>query len=429
MSKTLYEVAREFIPEESAMVLIETNETLKSQVKSFSDPKIAGTQCLIDYFLFRQGNYPYTLDVTQFFRLNEPFNIGYSVSQEVITPVVAHTMSREPKNQEYKNFLDCYTEVLQSGGIDAFLEFMNILTSEGSKKSRSLLEKKFLETPKETPLFRDKKVVVTGSNTGIGREIALEFARRGARVVLHYPTEQFSRGALSAVELIQEYGGSAQVYRGDFRRADEIYSFANNVFRDGVDILINDAGITLSKPFEETSFIELRDVVSVNLVAQYLIAQKAVRHMERQGKGVIINMSSNHGIAGKAGHSVYAMTKAGILGLTRELAMEYARKGIRVNAIIPGGVMTESHLRLMPNFAELKGKPIQNWNNPEDIAKVIAYYCSDETRNVTGQQIIVDGGMSAALTGGGDATEIPEVLFGRRFLEQVNACGHDLRYD
>lgn len=418
MPKTLYEIARNLIPEENAKALLDTNGALKLPVKSFSDHRVAGTQCLIDYFLFKQGNYPYTLDITQFFRLNEPFNMGYSISQEVIAPVIDHTISKDPKNKEYKECLMGYAEILRNGKSDALLTFMNVLADRGSRKSLSLLDRTFLETPKETPLFKGKKVVVSGSNTGIGREIALEFVRKGAKVVLHYPTEQFSRGALSALELTQEYGGSAEVYPGDFRKTDEIFSFADSAFKEGVDILINNAGITLCKPFEETSLQELTDVVNVNLIAQYLIAQKAVRYMKQQGKGIIINMSSNHGIAGKAGHSVYAMTKAGVLGLTKELAMEYAREGIRVNAIIPGGVMNESHLRLMPDEAELgECKPSGHWNNPDDIAKGICWHCSDEAGNITGQAIIIDGGMSAALSGGGDATKIPKIPFGKRFLD------------
>ena len=417
MPITLYEIAKSFIPlEDIAKFLLIDNESNKSEITSFSDLRIAGTQCLIDYFLFQQGNYPYTLDITQFFRLNEPFFHGYSVAQEVIAPVIAHTISNTI-NPEYRKMIGAYVDVL-NGNSSAMLEFMNILATRGSKKSLSLLAKTFMNKPEDTPQYNGKRVVVTGSDTGIGREIALEFARRGAKVVLHYPNEQFCRGALSAVELICEYNGDAQVYPRDFRKTDEIYSFTDSAFRDGVDILINNAGITLCKPFEETSLRELTDVVNVNLIAQYLITQEAIGYMKQQGKGVIINMSSNHGIAGKAGHSIYAMTKGGVLSLTRELAMEFARNNIRVNAIIPGGVMNESHLRLMPNEGELgKCKPIGHWNIPDDIAKAVAWYCSDEARNITGQQIIIDGGMSSALTGGADATEVPNIAFGKRFLE------------
>ena len=263
-----------------------------------------------------------------------------------------------------------------------------------------------METPKETALFIVRKVVVTGSDTSIGRETALEFARRGAEVVLHYPTVHSSRGALSAVELSGEYGGTAKAYQADFRNINEIYKFADLSMKKGIDILVNNAGMTFIKQFEEVSREDLEGIVNINLISQYIMAQNAVRHMVQNGKGVIINISSPHGLEGMTHHSAYAMTKAGILGLTRELAIEFARRNIRVNSIVPGGVINERHLKLLPNFAELANSPLPHWNNPRDVARIIAYYCSDETKDVTGQSIIADCGTSIALVSGGDATKI-----------------------
>lgn len=378
----------------------------KARIENFRDARIAGTQAVVDYFLFEQGGYPYTFDVTAFFRRNEQFSVGYGLLEEVIAPVIGHTLAKNPNNQIYRGLLNAYAQVLKSGTAQPMMGVLEELNDRWQEAALSLLEGRFLETPKETPLFKGKRIVVTGSDTGIGRATALEFARREAEVVLHYPTDSSSRGALSAVELISEYGGMAEAYKGDFRKTKEIYDFAEESMKNGIDILVNNAGITFSKPFEDVTRDELESIVNINLVAQYIIAQNAVKHMTKQGRGVIINMSSYHGMAGMTQHSAYAMTKAGIPGLTRELAIEFARRNIRVNAVMPGGVINERHLRLMPNFAELANSPIQHWNNPRDVARIIAYYCSDETKDVTGQQIIADCGTAAALTNGGDATKI-----------------------
>lgn len=414
---TLYDLAKGCVSEERAKVIARTNGFLNSPVTSFSDPRIIATQTLIDYFLYEQGKHPYTLDITQFFRLNEPFSVGYQLAEDVIAPVINHSVSKDSEKPEYKDILACYVDVLKTGQIVNILNYTLMLSQRGSKKSASLLERTFMQAPKESPLFTDKKVVVTGSDTGIGREIALEFARRGANVVLHYPTEMFVRGAMSAVELIREYKGCAQAYSGDFRTIQGINDFARDAFKDGVDILVNNAGITLCKSIEDTTEQDLLSVVFVNELAPYLLSQAAIKIMKQQKSGAIINMSSNHGLAGTAGHTAYAMTKAGVLGLTRPMAMETRDYNVRVNTLIPGAVITESHLRLMPDFSERgKNVAIGHWNNPIDVAKAACFLASDDAKNMMGSILPIDGGISASQNLGEDATKIPSISFGERFL-------------
>ncbi|MBN2052409.1 SDR family oxidoreductase [Candidatus Woesearchaeota archaeon] len=413
--------------EEKAESLRTDYETNQVPIKNFYDMRIGATQLLIDYFLFEQSKAPLTIDITQFFLLGEPFSKGYSLAQEVISPVIEQTIGlkkieSKKENPVYKELFEKYAHTLLRNSLFQLTPLISRLDELSTKKALTLLRENFMKAPADTPLYHKKKVVVTGSDTGIGREVALEFGRRGAEVILHYPGDEFERGALSAVQLIKSAGRSASCYKADFRSIDEISQFAKKAFSDGIDILVNNAGITLCKELGKTTDKELAELISVNLMANYILTREAARAMkekDEKARGIIINMSSNHAIAGKAGHSAYAMTKGGILSMTRALAVELAPYNIRVNAVLPGGVVTENHLRMMPLFASSGvGTPLQRWNNPSDVAKGICWYCSGEAKNITGQSLIMDSGMSSSITGGYEATLIPEEPFGKRYIKE-----------
>ena len=243
-----------------------------------------------------------------------------------------------------------------------------------------------------------KKVLVTGSGTGLGREIALEFARQGATVVLHY--SHSSDGAESAVKEIQSAGGIAKAIKADFSEVDQAIQLTLDAidFMGGLDVLVNNAGITMTLEFEQVTPKQFDTVYNVNVRAQYFIIQTALPAMAKQGGGAIINLSSVHGIRAYKGHSVYAGTKGAIIAYTRQLAIELAPRGIRINAIAPGAVPVENHFKAAgSDDVSGLGKliPCGFPGKPLDIAKVAIFLASDDARYIVGQTIVVDGGTTS----------------------------------
>lgn len=246
--------------------------------------------------------------------------------------------------------------------------------------------------------MKGKKVLVTGSGTGIGREIALEFARRGADVVLHYAHS--ADGALSAVEEIRSAGGKAMAIKADLNDVNQAIMLATQAveFLDGMDVLVNNAGITMTLEFEKVTPEQFEMMYNVNVRAQFFITQTILPAMIKQGGGAIINLSSVHGISACKGHSVYAGTKGAIIAYTRELAVELAPLGIRVNVIAPGAVPVENHQKAAGDM-DLSGLgdliPCGFAGTPLDIAKVAVFLASNDARYIIGQTIVVDGGTTS----------------------------------
>ena len=246
--------------------------------------------------------------------------------------------------------------------------------------------------------MKDKKVLVTGAGTGLGREIALEFARRGAIVALHYAHS--SAGAESAVREILEFGGRAKAFQADFTDVHQVKKLTNDAieYLEGIDVLVNNAGATMTLEFEDVTPEQFDTVYGINVRAQFFALQTALPAMLKQGCGTVINLSSVHGFRACKGHSVYAGTKGAIIAHTRELAVELAPRGIRVNAVAPGAVPVENHFKAagsddMTGLAPLI--PCGFAGVPLDIANVVVFLASDEARYIIGQTIIVDGGTTS----------------------------------
>lgn len=246
--------------------------------------------------------------------------------------------------------------------------------------------------------LENKKAVVTGSGTGLGRETALELARRGAEVVLHYAHSK--DGALSAVEEIKAAGGKATALYADFRETAQVIDFMKRAIEwhgGDLDILVNNAGTTMTLEFEFVTPEQFDTLYSINVRGQYFAIQTALPVMQKKGKGAIVNLSSIHGFRAYRGHSVYAGTKGAIIAQTREIAVELAPLGIRVNAVAPGAVPVENQFKLAGSddtSALAKLIPCQFAGVPLDIANVVAFLASDEARYIIGQTILVDGGTS-----------------------------------
>ncbi|HWE63249.1 MAG TPA: 3-oxoacyl-ACP reductase family protein [Chloroflexota bacterium] len=244
-----------------------------------------------------------------------------------------------------------------------------------------------------------KRALVTGAAIGIGRGIAAELARQGAQVALHYAYE--TEPGPQAAEEITVAGGRATAILADLAEVTACRRLVDEAaaFLGGLDILINNAGVTERGDFLEIS-PELYDrVFHINMRAQFFCAQAAVRHMLPAG-GSIVNISSIHAFAGVPGYSIYAATKGAIVSFTRELAIELAPVGVRVNAIGPGHVEVERHLR-NPNYsheASSKMVPLGRVGTPADIARTAAFLASDAADFITGQMLYVDGGTTAKLS-------------------------------
>lgn len=250
-----------------------------------------------------------------------------------------------------------------------------------------------------------KKALVTGSGTGIGREIALEFARQGADVVLHYAHS--NAGADSAVAEIHALGRQATVFQANFERVEEVQGLADQAlaFLGRIDCLVNNSGITLNKPFLQVTPEQFDVLYHVNVRAQYFLTQRVAAHMLQHGGGAVCNLTSIHGLQGAPEHSVYAGTKGAIIAMTRTLAVELAYKGIRVNAIAPGWVTVENYYKAIPGYNDAAAResaknsvPVARPGTPLDIARLAVYLCSDDAEFIIGQTLVADGGTTALMS-------------------------------
>jgi NAD(P)-dependent dehydrogenase (short-subunit alcohol dehydrogenase family) len=241
----------------------------------------------------------------------------------------------------------------------------------------------------------NETALVTGAGRGIGRGIALELARHGARVVVNYYSSE--RMAHETVDEIRTSGGSAVAVQADVSRAAEVKRlFAEAVHHfESIAILVNNAGITVAKPFLETDE-ELWDrVIDTNLKSAYLCSLMAARDMAKRGGGKIINISSVHSYATYPGFSLYAASKGGIDALTKAMALDLAPYKINVNAIGPGAVEVEKY-RDDPLYDRAEFGARLPWGRigmPEDIAKAVVFLASDDAEYITGQIFYVDGGL------------------------------------
>ena len=271
-----------------------------------------------------------------------------------------------------------------------------------------------------------KKALVTGAGTGIGREIAVEFAREGADVVLHYAHS--GAGAESAVTEIQTLGRRAAAFGADFGNTEEVRGLAGRAleFLGGLDCLVNNAGITMNMPFLDVTPEQFDTLYNVNVRAQFVLTQAAARHMIGHGGGAICNLTSVHGLQGAPEHTVYAGTKGAIIAYTRTLGVELAHQGIRVNAIAPGWIFVENHLKAMPGstpeaFAEMgeQAIPAARIGSPLDVAKLAVFLCSDDASFIAGQTFVVDGGTTALMSLFTDFRSKSRARFGAGYVPGV----------
>jgi 3-oxoacyl-[acyl-carrier protein] reductase len=242
----------------------------------------------------------------------------------------------------------------------------------------------------------DKIAIVTGGSRGIGRAVALELARRGATVVVNY-----QKNADAANEVVNEItagGGKASAVQADVSLEED----ANRLIKTAIDtygkldILINNAGVTRDNVIMMMGADDFDTVIQTNLRSTWLCSKAAVRSMMRKRYGRIVNMTSVSGIMGNAGQTNYSASKAGIIGFTKALAREVAPRGITVNAVAPGFVLTDLTSNLPEDILKRINEniPLGRWATVEDVAAATCFLASDEAAYITGHIMNVDGGLA-----------------------------------
>lgn len=246
-----------------------------------------------------------------------------------------------------------------------------------------------------TQLLTGKVVLVTGASRGIGRGIAVLFARHGANVVFTY-LSSVEKGMELENEL-KAFGVNAKGYRSDaadFKAADELVTAVVADFGT-IDILINNAGITRDTLLMRMSEQQWDEVINANLKSVFNLTKAVQRPMLKQRSGSIINMSSVVGVKGNAGQANYAASKAGIIGFSKSVALELGSRNIRCNVIAPGFIETEMTGALDQKVVEQwrEGIPLKRGGSPEDVANACLFLASDLSGYITGQVLNVCGGM------------------------------------
>jgi len=240
--------------------------------------------------------------------------------------------------------------------------------------------------------LQGKVAVVTGASRGIGRAIAVELGRAGARVVVNYRS-----GRQAAEEVAAAIPGSVAV-QADVSTAEGCEALiAAALELGGVHVLVNNAGITDDRLALKTSDEHWRRVLSVNADAPFRLSRLAMTWMFRNGGGAIVNVISVAALKGNRGQASYAASKGAVLAMTRVLAQEMGRRGIRVNAVAPGFVETGMTADLHEKVREgaLAQIPLRRFGQPEEIASVVRFLCGPGASYVNGQCLVVDGGMTA----------------------------------
>ncbi len=244
-----------------------------------------------------------------------------------------------------------------------------------------------------SPLLNGQTAIITGASRGIGKAIALNLANAGAEIVVNYSSS--SDKANEVVSLIKDSGGQAYALQADVSNEDSVNQLVNTVLEKSgqIDILVNNAGITKDGLLMRMKTEDWASVITLNLTGVFLCTKAVSRTMLKRKSGRIINITSVVGLMGNAGQSNYSAAKAGVIGLTKSTAKEFASRGITVNAVAPGFIETDMTKGLDAEKI-LSAIPLGHFGTPEHIAGTVCFLASDPAASyITGQTFQVDGGM------------------------------------
>ncbi len=242
--------------------------------------------------------------------------------------------------------------------------------------------------------FKDKVVLVTGSSRGIGRSIAVKFAKEGANVIVNY--KHNIKEAELITDIISSYGNKCLCIQADVSNEKEVSSMIEKIIQEfgKIDVVVNNAGIAIDVDFNEKEVKDWQDTLNTNLIGVFLVSKYAGKYMKQKQYGKIINISSTNGIDTTYPYSIdYDASKAAIINLTKNLAIQFAPH-INVNAVAPGWVDTGMNDDLSRNYLREEREKIllKRFAEPEEIAEVVLFLASDKARYIDGEIIRVDGG-------------------------------------
>jgi len=244
-------------------------------------------------------------------------------------------------------------------------------------------------------MLEGKTALVTGASRGIGREIALELAREGAKIAVNFAGSEAK--ALEVVDEIKAMGKEAFAVQADVSNAESVTNMVKEVVSTfgSLDILVNNAGITKDNLLMRMKEEEWDDVINTNLKGVFNCTKAVTRQMMKQRQGRIINITSVVGVSGNPGQANYVAAKAGVIGLTKTTAKELASRNITVNAVAPGFITTDMTDKLTEEMKNemLKQIPLAKLGEPKDIAAMVSFLASEKAGYITGQTFHVNGGM------------------------------------